>query len=238
MAVYEGLPKEVRQTTQDIAEGVTKAVISASSNKIKGLAKKFLNNELLFIQDEETIALVKAQLKTQEWSLVRKYIREKDYRILIQTGLALRKLDSLNEKRKIDNLRSNIFSKYKIEGLHISQFVQCKLMITYVVKIVENCQTIDELTNELEDMLKNLETRVTFIQAGKKAEEIVSQITARLNSNSPNDYLIFGRDSALELGEEIKEALESKIDDLGYEMETKEAKTSLILVLSKKPQEA
>lgn len=234
MQAYEGLPKEVRQTTQDIAEGATKAIIDKSSGKIKGLAKKFLNKELLFIQDEETIDLVKAQLKTQEWSLVRKYIRNKEYRILIQTGLALRKLDSLGQKEKIDNLRGKVYSKYKLEGLHISQFVQCKLLITYVVKIVEGCQTTEELTNKLEDMLKNLEVRVSFVQAYKLPKDIISQITTRLTANSPENYLIFIRDSALKVGKEIKGTLEKMVDGLGYEMETKETNTTLILILSKK----
>ena len=55
MSGFSGLPEEVRQTTTDIAEGVTTSVIKTSSKKIKDLAKKFKDRHLLFIQDNETV---------------------------------------------------------------------------------------------------------------------------------------------------------------------------------------
>ena len=65
-----GLPKEIRQTTQDVAQGVANAVIDRSAEKIKQLARKFLDHKLVFIEDEETIDLVKQQIMSQEWGVL------------------------------------------------------------------------------------------------------------------------------------------------------------------------
>ena len=234
MQDFNGLPKEIRQTTQDIAKGVTNAFIDRSSNKIKELANRFLNHELLFIQDSETIELVKQQIKTQEWALIKKYVSNSDHKLLIQMGLALRQLELKGDSEKINNLREKIHGKYKAEGLHISQFVQCKLIMVYVMRIVDDCKTEDELTKRIVDMLNNLENRVTFIQGGQSVDFVIEQIKTRLNSHNPEYYLIFSRDSVLEKGYEVKKYFEYNSDDIQYDVEFSTTKNTLIVILNKR----
>ncbi|HIH05399.1 TPA: hypothetical protein HA372_02445 [Candidatus Woesearchaeota archaeon] len=110
----------------DAAEGVTKGVLGYTEEKIKQFAKKFIDRKLIFINRPETIELVKEQLKSGEWSLCKQYIKDIDLKILVQLGLALRKLES--DQVELQNLRDKIVYKYKMKGLHIAQVVQNKIL--------------------------------------------------------------------------------------------------------------
>ena len=87
-----GLPKEIRETTQDIAEGTARAFVKLGIDTIKRLAQRFLHNELVFIEDQETIDLAKRQLKSGEWIFFSDYVKNKRLKLLIRMGLALREL--------------------------------------------------------------------------------------------------------------------------------------------------
>ena len=233
MSNSDGLPKEVRETTQDIAEGSTRAVIKFGKEEIKRLAQRFLNSELIFIEDQDTIDLVKRQLKSGEWNFFSNYVKNKKLKLLIGMELTLRELEKQNEKDQLENLRDKIYFKHKEDGLHVAQFVQCKLLVTYLSRIIDNCSSTDEIVKKIEDMLNNLETRVSFIQLSDDVDIQYSIIISRLDSNAPEDYLVFARESALSIGHVIRKKLGSSANKHGYEMESKQSKTSLILILSK-----
>jgi hypothetical protein len=234
MSNFDGLPKEIRQTTQDLAEGATKAAIDIAKEKIKKLAQRFLNNELIFIEDQETIELVKNQLKSGEWNFIKDYIANKGLTLLIQMGLALRELEKQNKRDTLKNLRDKIFSKYKEKGLHIAQFVQCRLLIAYLTQIIDQCSTKKEFIKRIENLLENLELRTSFIRVDDNPGLRVSIIIDRLSTNAPDEYLVFARDSALEVGLTIEKQLEDMIKEYNYKMDSNKSKDSLIMILSKK----
>lgn len=230
----EGLPKEVRQTTQDLAEGATKGIIDSVKEEIKKLAKRFLKNELVFIEDEETIELVKKQLKSGEWTFIKDYIKDKRLKLLIQMGLALKDLEKRHKRDDLEKLRDKIFSKYREKGLHVAQFVQCRLLMEYLTKITDQCQTKKEFIERVRELLENLEIRVSFIREEDDPISKKSIIIGRLSTNAPDDYLVFARDSALDVGLKIEKELESVIGDYNYKIDSNKSKNSLILILLKK----
>ncbi len=228
------IPAEMRETTQDIAEGTTRAFIKLGIEEIKKLAQRFLNKELVFIEDEETINLVKRQFESGEWAFFSNYVKDKQLKLLVGMGLALRELEMSDKRDKLENLRDKLYFKYKEKGLHIAQFVQCKLLVAYISRLIDKCSSSQEVIEKIEDLLKDLERRVSFIQSTDSADSKYSLILLRLDSNSPTDYLVFVRDSALPIGKSIRKKLNASIEEHGYEMKAEESKTSLILILSKK----
>ena len=199
----------------------------------------FLNKELIFIQDEETIELVKQQLKSGEWTILKDYIQDKRLKLIIQMGIALRELEKRNKRDELANLRDKIFSKYQESGLHMAQFVQCKLLVTYLTRITDTCNSPKELIDKIKNLLDNLESRVSFIRTGDDPK-IQSEIAInRISTNNPTDYLIFARDSAFPIGKKIENILEKTIDKYGYDIEPNYTKNSIILILIKRdtPQE-
>jgi len=153
-------------------------------------------------------------------------------------GITLRELEIRKKKDQLENLRSNIYSKFKGSGLHIAQFVQCKLLTAYLGRIIDDCSSTKEIVQKIENMLNDLERRVSFLQFSDDAGIMYSLIIRRLDSNAPPDYLAFARDSALSIGYEVRKKLDSSIEQHGYELEVKESKDSLILILSKIKSEA
>ena len=71
------------------AEGITKGTISWGEEKIKNLVSSFINRKLIFINNKNTIDLVKEQLKSGDWSLCKQYIKNNDLKILVQMGLCV-----------------------------------------------------------------------------------------------------------------------------------------------------
>lgn len=235
MSTYDNsLPKEVRQTTQDIAEGATKGFLNWSKEQLKFLAEKFRNKELAFIQDEETINLVKEQLKSGEWSLFNRYIKNKELKMLIIMGLTLRSLEKQKKQTAIKNLRDKIVVKYKRKGLHISQFVQCSLLNEYVGGIVDKASSETELIHNIEEMLSNLETRSSFLKTEDIPEIKIEEILTRIRAHSPDNYIIFARNSALSAGSKVKELLGTKIKDYNYDLRVTKTNNSLLIIISKK----
>ena len=95
----------------DATGGLVKGTLSWGEEKIKEFARKFKNRQLVFIQDEETINLVRSQLKSGEWSLFCQYVSNKELRLLVQLGLTLRKLDTDKNEKALLNLRTKIIER-------------------------------------------------------------------------------------------------------------------------------
>jgi hypothetical protein len=228
------IPPEFYKTTEAIAKGCTKGFLEHGAEKIKQLALRFKNKELVFIEDQETIDLVNQQLKCGEWTIFKEYVQDKRLKLLIQMGLTLRDFEGQKERTKLSNLRDKIFSRYREEGLHIAQFVQCKLLVTYLTRISESCKSKEELSEKIRDLLENLELRVTFVKTGDNPSFSANIVLSRLSTNHPTDYLVFARDSAFSIGKDIEKKLDTRIQQYGYEIDPHYTKTSIILIITKK----
>lgn len=228
------LPPEIRQTTQDIAEGATRGVLSWSKETILALAKKFLNKELVFIEDQQTIEIVKEQLKTAEWLLFNRYVQDKDMQLLIKMGLTLRALEKQKRLQALQNLRDKIStSKYGKRGLHIAQFVQSKLLKEYVNGIIDKASSESELIQNINDMLSYLEVRSSFIKKEDSPDIKVAEILTRIQAHAPESYIVFAKDSALPICKLIIDLLKEKIKYYDYCLELKKTDDSMIIIILK-----
>src|SRR3989344_1668561 len=118
----------MEMSSDDFIEGATKGAVKGalefSEDKIKLFLRKFKDRELAFIEDEQTIKLVKTQREKPEWALYRKYVKDGDLRLQIEMGFSLRQLEKIGEKNKHQNLRNKLHKKYGEKGLHIAEIVQ------------------------------------------------------------------------------------------------------------------
>ncbi len=158
-----------RNPITDAAEGVTKGVISWGEEKIKSLVGDFIDRKLFFINNKETIDLVKEQLKSGDWSLCKQYIKDKDLKILVQMGLTLRKMESRPEQ--LQDLRTKILNKYQEKGLHIAQVVQNDILTEFVGSIASKVHSGKEIAGRVENLLLNVDKFVLFVKADDNAEK-------------------------------------------------------------------
>ncbi|MFH1365472.1 MAG: hypothetical protein ABIH28_02735, partial [archaeon] len=133
----------------DIAEGTTKGILDWSEKKIDAFIQKFKDKKLAFIQDNETIQIVKEQFNSGELNFYKNYIENKELLFMVKLGLTLRKLEGNVDRRQ--NLRKKIFNKYEIKGLHIAQFVENGILNRYTAILIDNLLSIEDLKKKIED---------------------------------------------------------------------------------------
>jgi hypothetical protein len=201
----EGSPLE------EISKGATKGFLSWTKDEIIALAAKFRNRDLAFIQDPETIKLVKEIRLRSEWQLWTEYIEDEDLRRIVQSGIALRALE--HSPQKIDELRSKIESKFGVTGLHQAQFVQNKILGKYINLIIENGQSKVDIIAAIEHLLINIDRHCFFIKNSSQSKVLSKQIENRLLSGI-NVVILFACGDAIKIARETLTKL--KLKDLGY----------------------
>ena len=105
-------------------------------------------------------------------------------------GLTLRRIEK--NKKQWNNLRDRILKKYKVEGLHISQFVQNGLFNRYFAIIVERGLTDEQISEEIKDFFDNIEITSSYIQNTTIENKEVTAIISRINCYLPYVYIICG----------------------------------------------
>ena len=130
---------------ESATKGATEGALNWGSDFIKKLALKFKNRKLAFIQDEKTIDIVKEQYHSGELAIYKEYVEDVEMLFLLKMGLTLRKLDKDKEQERKQKLRSKIFDKYKIKGLHIAQFVENGILNRYIGILIEDIMSIKKI---------------------------------------------------------------------------------------------
>lgn len=227
------MPSEGIIDGADIAKGS----LEYGEEKIKDFIKQFQDGNLRFIQDKETIDLVKEQRKSNEYALYKKYIKKPELAILAQIGLTLRKLDEQNRTIELQGLRNKIRHKYDHAGLRIAEFVQAHLLTELMTNLLKKEVSQSELSLQVEVFLNNLDRNSCFLQNTHTAEKKAEEIIARIQSQQPDIFIVFSRKSAVPIGKEVAHLLKRKIKEkeLNFELECKEEKTSMVIFIKKLP---
>lgn len=145
-------------------KGAVKGLLEFSAEKIQELIEKHKQGALSFIEDSETIELVKSQKNRPEWFMYAKYVTDKNLRIQIQMGMVLKKLES--DKQKLDSLRDKIRKKYNVKGLNVAELVQSGIFGKYVNLLLGEANEEKELENGIEQILSDIDKPRTSFQPG------------------------------------------------------------------------
>src|SRR3989344_4719544 len=187
-------------TLKDVAEGATKGFVEGALNWtskfIKELALKFRDNKLAFIQDEKTINIVKEQYRSGELAIYKEYIQDKEMLFLIKMGLTLRRLDKEKEEERRMNLRSKIFQKYKLRGLHIAQLVENGILNRYVGILIDDMTSINKFKEDLKEMLVNIDKYVLFVKKEDIERDVIRLTVNMTTLNLSMIFIISGIASA------------------------------------------
>lgn len=222
--------------TADIAKGVTKGVLDWSLDKIKELARRFRNREINFIKDVETINIAKEQRIASEWEIFKHYISDRDFRVLFQMGLTLRRLERDEKKEKLDGLREKIKNRYDTKGLHIAQIVQSGIFNKYIGIVLGTTTTSQKLRFEINNLFESIEKTIVFIQMTDDVDKKIKEIDIKINANSPKTFIISSFGTTMATCEEIKDGVMEEIS--GYECESYATKNRKVYFLIKIDYEA
>ncbi|MFH0970033.1 MAG: hypothetical protein V1776_01075 [Candidatus Diapherotrites archaeon] len=219
------------ECTRAAAEGATKATLEFTADKVKSFVQRFRNRELAFIGKLEDIELVKEQRNSAEWKRYTKLVKNKEFRILIQMGITLRKLE--NNKDRLISLRNSIVRKYGPRGLHIAQFIQNRIIGKYMDSVLSSAMSEEELGKMLEEFLGNLERLCVYIKAEDDAEYKVKEISTRIFSMVPEVFIIYGAGEARETLDLVQKRLLTLL--LDYTSEEYSDKERKIVFFNRNP---
>jgi len=199
----------------DIAEGATKGFLELSIEKIGSFLKKLKNKELGFIEEEKTIEIVREQYRSGEAKFYEIYIKDKNLLFLVRLGLTLRKLET--DKERLQNLRDKILRKYDVGGLHIAEFVTNGVLNRYVSILLEELISIEKLTEDIEQILKNIEKYTIFVLSTSNKSDIIKNADIKVSSHSPKIFIISGFKSAAKIVAEGIDAFKIILKDYDFE---------------------
>jgi len=211
------------------SKGAVEGTLNFASNKIANLLEKFRNKELVFIQDQYTINIVKEQLKSGEWLLCEKHIKNPEYRTLIKIGLTLRSLEKRGKIDLLENLRTKIHSVYGQKGLHIAQLVQERIFSELIGDLAPNVKSANDFIISIEEFLNEIEKTCIFIKKDDQTEQVFDKIKTRLYANNPYLFIIFSSGYAVHIGLDLHKKIEENIKE--YMIKKIQDKKRLLLFL-------
>ncbi len=203
-------------------KGTTKGFLEWTFDRVSSLVKKFKEKKLAFIKEPTTIEVVREQYRSGEGKFYQRYVKDKDLLFLIRMGLTMRKIEDDDER--YTNLREKIHSKFKVEGLHIAEFVQNRLLNRYVGILIDELESLGKLGKEIEEVLKEIDKHVLFVKTFEKPSDVITKTLTIITSHSPRIFVVSGKGPATEIVNVCEKKLISALKN--YEVEfIKERKT-------------
>lgn len=192
--------------------GATKGALDWGKEQIRALVKRFQNKDLAFIEDDGTIGLVKEQRHGSEWSIYTPYLRDKNLRLLVQMGLALRRLERQPLAR--DALRDKIVHspQFGKKGLHIAEFVQHEALSKIISIAASEAASPADLSARIEHLLNDIEKYAVFIHADTSVQQKADELRIRLFANLPDQLVLFGSGSAIRVTQAVAGRLKKAVD--------------------------
>jgi len=214
---------------ESAAKGATEGFLKWGEEFVKKLASKFKDKKLAFIQDEETICRVKEQYRSGELSFYKYYIEDKDILLLLKMGLTLRSLEKDKEEERKQNLRTKIFNKYQLKGLHMAQFVENGILNRYIGILIDDIISLENFKKDIMNILENIEKHVLFVKRDDIKSSIIKQTVTSINVHSPMIFIVSGISSAARLVKNCEEPLGELLPEYSIKRISEGEKETLFL---------
>ncbi|MFH1257164.1 MAG: hypothetical protein V1494_07805 [Candidatus Diapherotrites archaeon] len=205
----------------EVVKGATRATLDYSEDKVKGLVKRFLQGDLAFIEDEETIEIVRTQRQKPEWKIYRNYITTPDLRMQIEMGFSLKQLQ--NNQIKLHNLRNKIVKKYNRKGLHVAELAQSGVLGRYIGLLLGHTEDENDLKEGIEEILEAVDKYVIFLKLEDDEGDAGKTIVDRIRILSPRAIILFScSPRVVKKAENIIKAVKKKIKGYVFEVQLEE----------------
>lgn len=199
-----------------LISGAVKGTLEYSEDKIKSLVKRFLNRDLVFVEDLETIQVARDQRKTPEWEIFTKYVDHHGLRVVFLMGLTLRYREK--NKQPLDSLKRQILKKFGREGLHVAYFVQNGCFSKLFGNILEKESTTEKLKMEIRKLFLDIEKYTVFVNYRDSVDRKVKEVITKIDAHNPRTFIISGIGTAAKKCRKIQRLVMKEID--GYTVES------------------
>ena len=157
-------------TPDPIASAVW-GVFLAAADGIKRFLQQVDAHQVAGSDDPAVINLVKVERQSPEFELLKKYVSDKQLRIQMQLGLALRKLQAdPNARASFQSLRANLRAVFGLPGLHVAELVSNGVVTTYLNLLVSSQPTAADVSARIDRFLRQADSYVLFIVSSTPAD--------------------------------------------------------------------
>ena len=197
------------------AEGATRGALSFFAEGAKKFLDRVLHREIVGLDRPEDVEVVKEQRRTPEWTLFSRYIRDRDLRVQVQLGLALKRAHRpVRDETKIARLRSSLIRQFGEKGLHVAEFTCLGGMSSLLRYLMDKYGSEADVAAKLEDFCHHIDSAVLFIQAGKDLSQQVERARRRIEGTLGGAVLLVARGAATTKLSSVLKQLER--DPAGY----------------------
>lgn len=198
--------------------GIEEWLTSETSSRIDWdeIRRRTLDRELLFVSDKRTYQLIRdEEFNEQEFAVLRKYLDDRDARILVASGLVLRDLQNVDQKR-LESLREDIRRKYDAWGLHVAQAAQAGFLWHVASRLVGEDLTNQAMTEQFTQFVREIDRHMAFVRKDRTQDGLVREIEIQLSANKPNIYAVAGRGKAVDIADEVAAQIERERADYDH----------------------
>lgn len=218
-------------SVESTVKGATKGLLEWTEEKIIQAVKQFIDKNIAFVEDPETIKLMKEQREKGELDIFKGYIKDKDLHVLFQMGLVLRHLEK--ENKDFEPLKKKIKKKYFEKGLRVAYFVQNGLFNKYIGNLLDKGLSSTEIKSEIENLFENIDNVVAFVSHTDKIVQKINEIITKIQAHSPETFIISSIGAAIDVCEQIKNGVMQGIINYECEEYISEVKSKQIYFLNR-----
>jgi hypothetical protein len=219
-----------------IASATKGAVVGAltwTKEEVAALIAKLRDKNLAFIQNKETIDLVRSERATEEWEILRRHIKEKRLRILAVMGLTLRRLErSADDRDQLQELRKKIHKKYGVDGLQAAELVQRGIVTQLMARFIGAGVEASDIEAAFATLLRNVGRHAVFVKQEDSIRPLASEIKIKVLANSPDLFIILGHGEVKDKSKRVLEAV-LKLLPKGYGSIKTESGADFFAILGK-----
>lgn len=185
------------------AEGKRRAELDFTKEQITAYVKRIKNGEIgVFNEVSSAFKSIQIERSSPEWKLYAPYIRNKQLRKLTNYGLQLRMETSVHRR---EFLKNKIRRRYGLSGWHVAEFVMNRILSKFITSVMDANKQEEELVKDIEQILNNIESNVTFIHMDTNVTEETTAVVSKLKQLAPALYILTSKGSATSLCRRIVE---------------------------------
>lgn len=172
-------------------------------DKAKDLVEKLRHGDLGFVTGKRNVNLIKGTRNLAEFRFYNTFDLGSNQRVLIQAGLALRRLTELGDQERVQQLRADVLEEYDEQGLHMAQCIQSGIPLEIHKRLLKTGLSEAELNQQMSNILQSIDHYVMFVQDQDDERRAARTAVGRINVHTPEIYVVAGSGTATEKVREI-----------------------------------
>ena len=169
----------------------------------KALADKIRAHRAVLVTDQVGFEAAKAVRRSAEFVAYKKYISDRDLRLVIVGGLLLRKFEgSPDNKERVQEVLDRLHDRFRSTGVRQAEFVQRGMLLRVIKSLEESGAPKEVVAAQAQALLRRVEKHTRFVRDGDNPELVANEIVIRVLEGQPDTFIVFAKGRARDVAKE------------------------------------